>query len=259
VLLVLGFLIGTYYKAKVEKRIQHDFDSKLEALKDDLRKKDQQISALRSGALSGLASRQAAIDKRRLEAIDRLWASAIAQNRYKALTKMTQSLKMEEFIQASTQQDADGEKARKMATFIWNSAHLDDVKQIDCQPENERPFLSPLVWALFSAYRQVLALPIVQLAAARTGAGDSVLADPKPLLNLVKSAIPHQTEFIDKYGRDSLAFLVDELEERLLSEIRSSLHNADGDHKSLEQAAAILKASDKLAESLRPDLTLPNA
>jgi len=76
-LTVIGFLVGTYYKAKVEKGVQHNLDQKLEelraklrrdeeGLKAELRSRDDQIAALRSGALSGMATRQAALDKRRL-------------------------------------------------------------------------------------------------------------------------------------------------------------------------------------------------
>jgi hypothetical protein len=82
-LTVIGVIVGTYYKAKVEKGIQHNFDQKLEELraqlrrdeeqlKADLRTRDDEIAALRSGALSGMASRQAALDKRRLEAIEKV-------------------------------------------------------------------------------------------------------------------------------------------------------------------------------------------
>jgi hypothetical protein len=88
VLTVIGVIVGTYYKAKVEKGIQHSFDQKLEELraklrrdeeelKADLRSTDNEIAALRSGPLSGMASRQATLDKRRLEAIEKLWSTVI--------------------------------------------------------------------------------------------------------------------------------------------------------------------------------------
>jgi hypothetical protein len=71
VLTVIGVIVGTYYKAKVERAIQHNFDEKPEALKAqlrrdeeqlkaDLRARDDEIAALRSGALSGMASVQVA-------------------------------------------------------------------------------------------------------------------------------------------------------------------------------------------------------
>src|SRR5215471_435493 len=46
--------------------------------KSDLRTKEAEISALREGVLSGRANRQALLDKRRLEAVEKIWASVIA-------------------------------------------------------------------------------------------------------------------------------------------------------------------------------------
>jgi hypothetical protein len=266
---ILGFIVGTYYKAKVEKSIQHELDAKLEAvrvafrkeeeiLKADLRAKGEQIAALRSGALSGLASRHAAIDKRRLEAIDKVWASAIKHGPYKFAAKMTSVIKMEVALEGSAKQDAQGAKLRDLATVIWNTVGLDKVTAAD-SPDTERPFLPPLVWALFSAYRHVVSHPIAQLAAMRAGVGKEVLADPKPMLDLVKSALPHFTVFIDKFGVGGLSFLIDELEKALLEELQRSLHNPEGDRANLEQAAAILRAADKLAETSRPKVEAPEA
>src|SRR5438105_1233155 len=71
---------------RLTRTVQHEFDKKIESLRADfraseerfkaeLREKEAEISALRSGALSVLASRQAALDKRRLEAVDQIWTA----------------------------------------------------------------------------------------------------------------------------------------------------------------------------------------
>ena len=74
---------------RLTKSVEHEFNKKLESvrsqmrdseerLKAELRTKEAEIAALRSGALTALASRQMAMDNRRLEAIDQLWASVTA-------------------------------------------------------------------------------------------------------------------------------------------------------------------------------------
>ncbi len=71
---------------RLTKSVQHEFDKKIEAIRTELRtseerfkaqlrEKEAEIAALRSGALSVLASRQAALDKRRLEAVDQIWSA----------------------------------------------------------------------------------------------------------------------------------------------------------------------------------------
>lgn len=85
-LVVAGWLMRSLITTRLTKSVQHEFDAKLEALrtehrkseesfKADLRAKDAQIELLRNGAISGLASRQAALDKRRIEAVDHLWSA----------------------------------------------------------------------------------------------------------------------------------------------------------------------------------------
>lgn len=68
---------------RLAKSVEHEFNTKLEAvraefrekdelLKADLRLKESEIAALRGGAMTAMASRQMAVDKRRLEAVDQL-------------------------------------------------------------------------------------------------------------------------------------------------------------------------------------------
>jgi hypothetical protein len=95
VLWLLRSVISTRLRASV----QHEFYQKVEALKTDLRKseesfkadlrsKESQIEALRSGALSGLASRKAAIDARRIQAVDQLWAALQALGPAKSVSEI---------------------------------------------------------------------------------------------------------------------------------------------------------------------------
>jgi hypothetical protein len=142
VLTIIGVIVGTYYKAKVEKRIQHNFDEKLEALKAqlrrdeeqlkaDLRARDDEIAALRSGALSGMASRQAALDKRRLEAIEKVWSAVIDRWQWKHLAKMVGSLRMDVTLNAATKQNEEGRKLRQIAELMWKASGLpDDTLQL---------------------------------------------------------------------------------------------------------------------------------
>lgn len=265
---VLGIALGTYYKAKVEKAVQHNFDAKLEKvradfrqdeerLKADLRANGEQIAALRAGALSGLASRNAAIDKRRLEAIERLWAAVVHQAQYKMAIRMTAALHMDKAIELAAKGDAEAAKIQGMANLIWETSGLDKVT-VGPSSDTERPFLPPLAWALFSAYRQVVAHPLAQLAAIRSGVGPKMLVDPKPMLELVKSALPHKAEFIDNHGTGVLSYLVGDLEEKLLLELQKSLSNPGADQAGIEQAAAILRAADAVAEAARSGAAVTN-
>ena len=262
--------MGTYYKAKVEKGIQHNFDEKLEALKAqlrrdeeqlkaDLRARDDEIAALRSGALSGMASRQAALDKRRLEAIEKVWSTVIDRWQWKNLAKMVGSLKMDVALNAAAQQNDEGRKIRLFAETIWKASGLDNdnLRATTEYIDKERPFLSPMTWALFSAYRQVLNLPAVQVMVMRTGVEPKILADAKPIIDMVRTALPHYSDYLDQFGTSGLSLLIDDLEEKILAEIVASLKSTASDDKTVAQAAAILKAVQKVAASTKPEVELP--
>lgn len=270
VLTVLGVTVGTYYKAKVEKAIQHNFDEKLEALKAqlrrdeeqlkaDLRTRDDEIAALRSGALSGMASRQAVLDKRRIEAIEKVWSAVIDRWQWKNLAKLVGPLRMDLTLKAAAQQNEEGHKIRQFAEGIWKSSGLnnDSSRPKTEEIDKERSFLSPMTWALFSAYRQVTYFAAFHVMVMRTGMDPKVLADVKPLIDTVRTVLPHYSDYLDKVGTGGLSLLIDDLEEKLLAEIVASLESTVSDDKTVAQAAAILKAVEKVAASTRPEVELP--
>jgi hypothetical protein len=83
-----------------------------------------------------------------------------------------------------------------------------------------------------------------------------MLADPKAILDMVKSVLPHQSSYIDEYGTTGLPYLIEELEEKLLAEIIASLESTTSDARSVERAAAILKAVE-VAASTEPQMVVP--
>jgi hypothetical protein len=268
ILAVLGFAIGPYYKGRIEKGIQYNFDLKLEELrsrfrigeeefKANLRTKDDQISVLRSGALSGMVSRQEVLDKRRLEALEKLWGGVIDRWPLKHLSRMVVVINMDYALDAAAQQTEEARRIREFAEVIWKSSGLDSLKSMESS-DKERPFIPPIVWALFSAYRQILNLSVAQISVLRTGAGKKILADPKDIVALVKSALPHQSKLVDEFGSGALPHLLEELEEKLLAEIIASLNSAASDNRSIEQAAAILKAVERVTISTEEKLDLPD-
>lgn len=266
-LAVLVYVSSTLFKSTIEHSIRGKFDTDIENLKgdihrrevllhDELNKKGEQISDIRAGALSNLARRYESLDKRRLEAIERIWVSVIDLGKRRSCVEFSRSIKMDYAIDAAAKKDEMGEKIRKFASTIWNISGLDKIADTEI-PDKERPFVPPLVWALFSAYRLVMGYPVAQLAAMRTGVGSQLLADPKPMLDLIKAALPNKIAFIDKYGVSGLPFLVDELENAILAAIQNSLHDGSSFQGNIEQAAVIIAAADRVGEANVQNIEIP--
>lgn len=142
VLGLCGFVLGTAYKAQVENSIQHSFDKKLESLKGTIRQSDEQIAALRSGALSGLASRQANMDRRRLEAVERLWAETVSFGRHRSFAMLAGA--MDIIMKTAAGSGRDAMKTRDFAEMMLKSADLNELKPMSYEADKERPFLDPV-------------------------------------------------------------------------------------------------------------------
>lgn len=253
---IVSFIAGTYFKAKIEKSVQHNLDKELENLRSDLQLKSGQINALRSSVLSGMTMRREALDKRRLAAIEKLWAAVIGMGAYKLLSRFASRFEMDAAMDSAAKQDAEGEKTRQLADHLWKMSGLDTAPEIP-RADTERPFLSPMAWALFSTYRAILTLPIAQFSVLRTGAPPKLLKDPSPTLDLAKLALPHQAAFIDQYGVASLDHLVDEIEEKLLALLMSNLVDPTSDKESITQAASIIEAVEKAASAQADEIDFP--
>ena len=154
-------------------------------------------------------------------------------------------------------ENEEGRKLREFAEVIWKAAGLDNLKPLE-SIDKERPFLPPMTWALFSAYRQVLNLPLAQVMVIRAGASQRILADPNPLLDLVRATLPHYSDYLDQFGTGGLSLLIEDLEAKLLAEIVASLESTASDNRAVTQAAVILKAVENVRVSTKPEIELPN-
>ncbi|WP_271570440.1 hypothetical protein [Bradyrhizobium sp. CCBAU 11386] len=85
-----------WLKARIEKGVQHGFDRKIEQMRADLREseerlksslrdKEGEIATLRSTVLAGSSGRQALLDKRRFEAVEKVWTAVNDMGRLPAV------------------------------------------------------------------------------------------------------------------------------------------------------------------------------
>lgn len=253
---------------RLAKSVEHEFNAKLEAiraefhekeelLKADLRLKESEIADLRSGAMSAMASRQIALDKRRLEAVDQLWSAVTALAGAKAISAFMAVTKFE----AAAEEAARNPKVREMFTVMGGTF---DIAKVDLSgAAKARPFVSPMVWALFSAYNTIATQAVVKLHIIKSGIGAKDILDKDSVAKLVKAALPHRAGYIDKFGDAGYHNLLEELEESLLAALHKMLAGEEADRASVERAAEIarlsaeLKAKQSVAQPSSPLRGLP--
>lgn len=255
--LALALWLGReWISTRLTKSVQHEFDKRLEQLRADLRaseetlkarlrEREAEIAALRSGALSALASRQAALDRRRLEAVDQLWSAFIALAPARAIAASMSAINFE----AAAKEAEHNARAREVFAMIGIGF---DEKVIDFNgAQRARPFVSPMVWAVFAAIQAVTAHSLMRFKALKSGLGPKDYVDHKAIEKLVTAALPHYSEFLQQHGPAVYHHVLEALEAKLLTEIQTMISSGEHDLKSIEQAAEIVRRATELqSESL---------
>ncbi|MEX0809940.1 MAG: hypothetical protein WD044_14540 [Dongiaceae bacterium] len=252
---IAGFILGTYYKARTEKGIQHKFDRRLEELRAklrqdeedfraNLRRKDEELAAIRSGALSGLFSRNATLDERRLKAAEAVWSAVVNLGKFKALAELSKGIKMDAAIDAAAQGDQQAQKMQKFSETILNAFELGDLKLLQ-MPDKERLFIPPMIWAHFTAYKLVVFYPYAQFTAMRTGMGQKMLSHPKEIADVVKSVLSQATKVLDEHGPRALPYFVEPLENELLDKLIGMISPEAVDENAIKQAAKITAVANR--------------
>jgi hypothetical protein len=199
-------------EAGIEKSIQHRLDAKLEATKSDLRAKEAEISALREMVLSGTAQRKALLDKRKLEAAERIWVSLA---RLAPFVVVSRSMRSINFDQAEKRAPKEP-KLQHFFDLIAKRSLIDSFDK-DQPAIHEQPFLSPLAWAYYSAYQAILMSAYSTarvLAEGLEDAGQLLRRDNAK--GLLKTILPHQSEWIESNDPSAYDCLLDEIKDLLL-------------------------------------------
>lgn len=240
------FAFRNWIVAWISKSVQHGFDIKIENIranlrtneeqvKSDLREKEAEITSLRANIFSGSVTRQTLIDKRRFEAVEKIWTAISDSAQLKLLSVTMASLNYDVIAK-----DINNPKMQQFISVIGSQAP--DPKTLKNIARDERPFVSEIVWAYYSAYISVLYFNFVRFNTLKIG-----IEDPQRLLksdnikNILKTALPHQAQFIDEQDAGAYYYLLDELEANLLSELRKILDGKEADQAATQRAREIMR------------------
>jgi len=239
---VFIFLCRNLILERLKNAVKHEYDSKLTKIKSDLDSKQKEIEAIRSGTLSNLAQRQNTLYKRQIEAIEGLWDAVIKLATAKAISVTLASINFENAVESA---ETD-QKVREMFEML-NPIDLVDMPRGDAL--KERPFVSPLSWAYYSAYEAIVMHAALRMHMLKKGINLKKVIDNDHVVKLVKVALPHQTEYVEKYGAAGFHYLLDELEQKLLLSFSLMLDGAENDKATIKKAAEITKQAEELSSA----------
>lgn len=239
------WLFRSLISTRLTKSVENEFNEKLEHLRAELRAKETQIDALRSGALSGLISRQSKLYERQLKAIEQVWEAVTELGKAKVISATMASIKFKE----SAQEAASNPRFRQVFEIMGGNFSVKDINL--GAASKARPFLSPLAWAYYLAYQSIVMLAAIKFETLKIGLDSpDKFIDSDKTTDLIKTVLPHQKEYIEKYGNSAYHYLLDEIENLLLHELQNIQKGGEADKENAEKAAAILQRAEKLMASI---------
>ncbi len=250
----IATLAGGYFlKAFVEKGVQHGFDREIEKLRVDLRNKEAELKDIRIGALTAMKSRHEELDRRRIKAAEALWTATVEQSLYSIAVSFAMVVNIVEVDKTLAGGGADALKMRQFAEGIWNASGLEQTKDKRPVAETERLFVAPAAWAAFNALRFIVTRAGAILMAAKTGMPTGkIIKGPEEINALIKSVLPHQASYIDKYTDVAMYYLTEELKEKVFKELVKSFTGSDSDRVAVENASEILRLAASKANTELP-------
>ncbi|WAG07850.1 hypothetical protein NRZ30_01965 [Aeromonas jandaei] len=239
------WLARSLISTRLTNSVKSEFESKLEFLRSELKAKELQIESLRSGAMSGLITRQAALYQRKLEAIDQIWDSVKELDKAKHCSTAIATLNFESCLTVST-------KNPKFRDFIEKIGGDFDLKSLDLSGANlARPFITPLAWAYYSAFLAIITSAVIKMQILKVGMekADVILKSDYPQ-KLIKTVLPLRAKYLDENGDSVHHFLLDEIEQLLLLELKNIQDGNEVDKDNAQRAAAINKEVERLTREI---------
>lgn len=244
---VCFFALRAFLAAWIKEGVRSDFETSLERLRNDFRRAEEQlrsdlrdreaeIASIRAGALEGRAKRQATIASRRIESLERIWEKFTKAGSLKFSALMFGQIDMEKVEQTSH----IDENLRQMIELMAGADPTETLKEISGGAE--RMYVPDLVWATYQAYLSILLTSWAHLKAVAAGIEKAgKLIKWEKVSEVTKAVLPHQSDFIDKYGPSGLPHLLQEMEEKMFSEVMAALNGSEQDAEAIAQSAEILK------------------
>ena len=241
--------------ARLTRSVQHEFDEKLEKLKAEFRatektleaslaQRSAELESLRAGALSGITSRRALLDKRRLEAIDQLWGTLIANQSARSLAMTMSVMKLENIAKQVERDD-------RLREFIKVSGGGFDPSKLDHVTANlARPHVSDMAWALFSAMQAITGYYVAHWVALSHGIDSRRMVANEAVQKLILAVAPEYKDYLEANGLTASYHLLERFDTLLLAELKQMATDFQQDKESVEQAAQILEHARNLNEKV---------
>lgn len=244
-LAALAWLLKGLIKTRLVASVEHEFSEKLEKLRASIRDKQEQIDSVRRTATSVVVNNRQSVDQRRIAAIDAVVASVEASKKHLWASSILSRLKVEEVVKQLDQPN--------VRSFIEGlSPNLESYTpdaSVNLEAAKAQPYLTVSAWAFYKAYVGILSYDFMRLLTLKHGFDPGKFTTDEKLREAVLLALPEMEGFVGKYGVTAYHHLLDDLESKLMSELRAIAEGKGEDELAVKRAQAILEAVHSLEVS----------
>lgn len=249
---LLAWLFKSWITVRLTKSVQHEYDEKLttlrskltrqeESFRAELHERSSSIERLSNQVFSGLSHQHNLLFQKRIDGIDAILKSIELLRSGRVAAEFLSSFRLDKISKSTT----DYPKIQQLFKTFADSIDDDDIKSSTCH--HIRPYVSPMCWASFKAYRGVIMYGVSVVKFIPQGF-DMTMFDEQKILNLAQVALPDYSSNLEKFGVSSALALIHKLEASVHSEIQKMLDGTVTDQKDLSRAASILAATQALTQ-----------
>lgn len=245
---ILLWLFRTWIKERIEADIRLENDSKLEKLKSQLQKTNENLNNITSAGGHAYSQSQVNLLPYKIKAIETVWSSVIAWNEMTVASMFVANTPLS--------------WVRRYGSDPSTKKNVDQLLQKDnyfkfCKERNDtelvRPFISDRGWALYYAYNSFYLSRILKAGVLRIPTLNHVeIWENINERNLIKASAPdHIIELYDSNITDGTTAFLKYLQEEILKEFKIELSGARDSKSAASNTAKILKEAEDLVKNAK--------
>lgn len=245
-LVVAAYLSRRLIEARLTRSVQHEFDGKLTAFKQELREEAQRRESVRNTAFAALLAQRSALAEKRIEAAQSLWDGVLEIRKAIFIAAQLDILKLDAVVAELQDPRMKQYFEATAAGEVMEDAYAARLVKFS----TARPFVSPTAWALFATYSTIVVAAIAKMKALKLGFDPRKFLKDQHWAELLPGVLPPEDmQLLGKDADHGLQWAFNRIEERLIVELQRSLAETSAGLESVADAQRILEAAERFEAS----------
>jgi len=227
VLSAIGLIFKEAVVGYLSRRLDENFANRTAEFESKLRINENELRELQRLTNSLTEARNKYLDQRKIDANEFLWEEICQNNINKLSAEFLKSFNIEEINKGITSGKASQEN---LSTFIEEISKLAGIDKLaerrsdrEKLPNWVKLHVSDEVWAVYEAHSAIISHGITTFITWKSGLSTKIFLKNDETIKLALKALPHQKDFLAKYGIGGCYFLLDELQSKAFIRLQNDI------------------------------------